>query len=45
MGSSSRAAGAPEDVTAIVVARAHGDAPCATGSVVAVDGGLSIPRL
>jgi 3-oxoacyl-[acyl-carrier protein] reductase len=37
--------GQPEDVGRVVAALVRGDAPYATGSVVHVDGGLSIPRL
>ena len=37
--------GTPEDVGRIVAALLRGDAPYATGSVVNVDGGLSMPRL
>ena len=37
--------GTPEDVGRIVAALLRGDAPYATGSVIAVDGGLSLPRL
>jgi NAD(P)-dependent dehydrogenase (short-subunit alcohol dehydrogenase family) len=37
--------GTPEDVGRIVAALARGDAPYATGSVITVDGGLSVPRL
>jgi len=37
--------GQPEDVGRIVAALLRGDLPYATGSVINVDGGLSIPRL
>jgi 3-oxoacyl-[acyl-carrier protein] reductase len=37
--------GLPEDVGRIVAALLRGDAPYATGSVITVDGGLSLPRL
>lgn len=37
--------GQPEDVGRIVAALVRGDAPYATGTIVHVDGGLSIPRL
>jgi 3-oxoacyl-[acyl-carrier protein] reductase len=37
--------GTPDDVGRVVAALARGDAPYATGSVIAVDGGLSLPRL
>jgi NAD(P)-dependent dehydrogenase (short-subunit alcohol dehydrogenase family) len=37
--------GTPEDVGRTVAALVRGDLPYATGSVVYVDGGLSIPRL
>jgi 3-oxoacyl-[acyl-carrier protein] reductase len=37
--------GQPDDVGRIVAALVRGDAPYATGSVINVDGGLSIPRL
>jgi NAD(P)-dependent dehydrogenase (short-subunit alcohol dehydrogenase family) len=37
--------GQPEDVGRIVTALVRGDLPYATGSVITVDGGLSIPRL
>jgi 3-oxoacyl-[acyl-carrier protein] reductase len=37
--------GAPEDVGRVVAALARGDLPYTTGTVVHVDGGLSIPRL
>jgi NAD(P)-dependent dehydrogenase (short-subunit alcohol dehydrogenase family) len=37
--------GTPEDVGRVVVALVRGDAPYATGSVITVDGGLSLPRL
>jgi NAD(P)-dependent dehydrogenase (short-subunit alcohol dehydrogenase family) len=37
--------GTPEDVGRIVAALLRGDAPYATGSVINVDGGLSMPRL
>jgi NAD(P)-dependent dehydrogenase (short-subunit alcohol dehydrogenase family) len=37
--------GTPEDVGRVVAALVRGDAPYATGSVIHVDGGLSIPRL
>ena len=37
--------GDPADVGRIVAALVRGDAPYATGSVINVDGGLSIPRL
>jgi 3-oxoacyl-[acyl-carrier protein] reductase len=37
--------GTPDDVGRIVAALLRGDAPYATGSVINVDGGLSLPRL
>jgi NAD(P)-dependent dehydrogenase (short-subunit alcohol dehydrogenase family) len=37
--------GEPDDVGRVVAALARGDLPYATGSVIHVDGGLSIPRL
>lgn len=37
--------GLPEDVGRVVAALARGDAPYSTGSVIAVDGGLTLPRL
>ena len=37
--------GQPEDVGRVVASLVRGDAPYATGSVIHVDGGLSIPRL
>jgi NAD(P)-dependent dehydrogenase (short-subunit alcohol dehydrogenase family) len=37
--------GLPDDVGRVVAALARGDAPYSTGAVVAVDGGLTIPRL
>ena len=37
--------GQPEDVGRVVAALLRGDAPYATGSVIHVDGGLSLPRL
>jgi NAD(P)-dependent dehydrogenase (short-subunit alcohol dehydrogenase family) len=37
--------GQPEDVGKVVAALLRGDLPYATGSVITVDGGLSIPRL
>lgn len=37
--------GVPEDVGRVVAALLRGDAPYATGSVITVDGGLSLPRL
>ncbi len=37
--------GLPEDVGRVVGALARGDAPYSTGAVVAVDGGLTLPRL
>jgi NAD(P)-dependent dehydrogenase (short-subunit alcohol dehydrogenase family) len=37
--------GQPEDVGRVVAALARGDLPYATGSVIHVDGGLSLPRL
>jgi NAD(P)-dependent dehydrogenase (short-subunit alcohol dehydrogenase family) len=37
--------GQPDDVGRVVSALVRGDAPYATGSVIHVDGGLSIPRL
>ncbi|HEX6212624.1 MAG TPA: 3-ketoacyl-ACP reductase [Methylomirabilota bacterium] len=37
--------GQPEDVGRLVAALLRGDAPYATGSVIHVDGGLTIPRL
>ena len=37
--------GSPDDVGRIVAALLRGDAPYATGSIVNVDGGLSLPRL
>ncbi len=36
--------GTPDDVGRIVAALVRGDAPYATGSVITVDGGLSLPR-
>jgi NAD(P)-dependent dehydrogenase (short-subunit alcohol dehydrogenase family) len=37
--------GQPDDVGRAVAALVRGDVPYATGTVVHVDGGLSIPRL
>lgn len=37
--------GTPDDVARIVAALLRGDAPYATGSVITVDGGMSLPRL
>jgi NAD(P)-dependent dehydrogenase (short-subunit alcohol dehydrogenase family) len=37
--------GTPEDVGRVVASLMRGDLPYATGSVITVDGGLSIPRL
>lgn len=37
--------GTPEDVGRAVAALARGDVPYATGTVLAVDGGLTVPRL
>jgi NAD(P)-dependent dehydrogenase (short-subunit alcohol dehydrogenase family) len=37
--------GTPEDVGRVVAALLRGDAPYATGSIINVDGGLSLPRL
>jgi NAD(P)-dependent dehydrogenase (short-subunit alcohol dehydrogenase family) len=37
--------GTPDDVGRVVAALLRGDAPYATGSVINVDGGLSLPRL
>ena len=37
--------GRPDDVGRVVAALLRGDAPYATGSVINVDGGLSVPRL
>lgn len=37
--------GTPEDVGRVVAALVRGDAPYATGSIIGVDGGLSLPRL
>jgi NAD(P)-dependent dehydrogenase (short-subunit alcohol dehydrogenase family) len=37
--------GTPEDVGCVVAALMRGDLPYSTGSVITVDGGLSIPRL
>jgi NAD(P)-dependent dehydrogenase (short-subunit alcohol dehydrogenase family) len=37
--------GQPEDVGHVVAALVRGDLPYATGSVIHVDGGLSVPRL
>lgn len=37
--------GEPEDVGRVVAALARGDAPFATGAVITVDGGLTLPRL
>jgi NAD(P)-dependent dehydrogenase (short-subunit alcohol dehydrogenase family) len=37
--------GTPEDVGRLVAALLRGDAPYATGSIINVDGGLSLPRL
>jgi 3-oxoacyl-[acyl-carrier protein] reductase len=36
--------GQPDDVGRAVAALARGDLPYATGSVIVVDGGLSLPR-
>jgi 3-oxoacyl-[acyl-carrier protein] reductase len=41
----SRRWGTPDDVGRVVAALLRGDVPYATGSVITVDGGLSIPRL
>lgn len=41
----SRRWGTPEEVGRVVAALLRGDVPYATGSVINVDGGLSIPRL
>jgi NAD(P)-dependent dehydrogenase (short-subunit alcohol dehydrogenase family) len=37
--------GQPDDVGRVVAALLRGDLPYATGSIIAVDGGLSLPRL
>jgi 3-oxoacyl-[acyl-carrier protein] reductase len=37
--------GTPEDVGRVVAALLRGDAPYSTGSIITVDGGLSLPRL
>jgi NAD(P)-dependent dehydrogenase (short-subunit alcohol dehydrogenase family) len=37
--------GQPDDVGRVVAALLRGDLPYATGSVINVDGGLSVPRL
>jgi NAD(P)-dependent dehydrogenase (short-subunit alcohol dehydrogenase family) len=37
--------GVPDDVGAAVAALLRGDLPYATGSVIHIDGGLSVPRL
>jgi len=37
--------GMPDDVGRVAAALLRGDAPYATGTIVTVDGGLSIPRL
>ena len=37
--------GTPEDVGRVVAALARGDAPYSTGAVLAVDGGMTLPRL
>jgi NAD(P)-dependent dehydrogenase (short-subunit alcohol dehydrogenase family) len=37
--------GQPDDVGRVVAALVRGDVPYATGSIINVDGGLSIPRL
>lgn len=37
--------GTPDDVGRVVAALVRGDAPYATGSIIDVDGGLSLPRL
>jgi NAD(P)-dependent dehydrogenase (short-subunit alcohol dehydrogenase family) len=37
--------GRPEDVGRVVAALVRGDVPYATGSVIHIDGGLSVPRL
>ena len=37
--------GTPDDVGRVIAALLRGDAPYATGSVITVDGGLSLPRL
>jgi NAD(P)-dependent dehydrogenase (short-subunit alcohol dehydrogenase family) len=37
--------GLPEDVGRVVAALARGDAPYSAGSVIDVDGGLTLPRL
>jgi NAD(P)-dependent dehydrogenase (short-subunit alcohol dehydrogenase family) len=37
--------GQPEDVGRVVAALVRGDLPYATGTVIHVDGGLSVPRL
>jgi 3-oxoacyl-[acyl-carrier protein] reductase len=37
--------GQPDDVGRVVAALVRGDAPYATGTVIHVDGGLSVPRL
>jgi NAD(P)-dependent dehydrogenase (short-subunit alcohol dehydrogenase family) len=37
--------GTPEDVAGAVSVLARGDLPCATGQVITIDGGLTVPRL
>jgi NAD(P)-dependent dehydrogenase (short-subunit alcohol dehydrogenase family) len=37
--------GTPDDVGRVVAALLRGDLPYASGSVIDIDGGLSIPRL
>jgi NAD(P)-dependent dehydrogenase (short-subunit alcohol dehydrogenase family) len=37
--------GQPDDIGRVVAALVRGDLPYATGSVIHVDGGLSVPRL
>jgi NAD(P)-dependent dehydrogenase (short-subunit alcohol dehydrogenase family) len=37
--------GQPDDVGRVVAALLRGDLPYATGSIINVDGGLSVPRL
>jgi len=37
--------GTPDDVGRVIAALLRGDAPYATGSIITVDGGLSLPRL
>jgi len=37
--------GQPEEVGRVVAALLRGDVPYATGSIINVDGGMSVPRL